>query len=494
MYLGASSELELRVTAPYNSQPVGKCFICRLPDEILLQILDNATIPDMPDTSKDQPRGNASAVEEFMFHSVPRSYTGESNTLTDLGNTAQYGSEDLENDESQYEEEDSAKEVTQEALPATTVPLHGKASNISLRLVCKRWQRVYDEIFFRDILIGTFDGSGGPDAGRRIRSFLTVLENRPLLQTYPRSFYIDLDKIGEIACRNAVRIVSLCKNVKSLSIHTELKTLSSSTSTWPLLEATKNLKLERLHITWPSLHLLQNLLDISSIRDISFDRFGPGIQKTDPFASWVEDDEIVHGQHSLYKPAPLMQSEVEELFPKSKDYSWGATSLRLSDPCCDPVVTEHIVRMPARLQILSLTELDTCIVSEKYTLAAVQAIIEIQRNTLQTITLSRIPNENKTMPDFTVFPALKSLTMSAYDIMQIEKPSVALQKLSGTPLRKLCLDITPEDEQEPFTIEQQTEWASWLTEFASEKQSKYPDSELEEVFVSISYGKRRSPM
>ena len=485
MYLARSPELKLQLTSTHNLQTTVKCFISGLPDEILLQILDNATNHAVPNAFEDGGEVYAHSGEESPDIESSKSYTNVASMSATLDSTgSQYGSNVGENEDPGYsEEDDDSKASTQEVVKKESVPRYGKASNGPLRLVCKRWQRVYDEIFFREILIGTSNGSGGPDAAKRILSLLTALENRPLLQTYPRSFHIDLDNLGELTCRNAVKIVTLCTGVKILSIYTDITTLSSSSSTWPLLKAIKNLTLDGLYIAWPSLHLLLNVLDLSATRNLSFDQFGPGTQPSALFAAMVENDEADSdsGEHQI---APITQREVDELFPKNKDFTWATTSLRLSDPCCYPEITEHIVRMPAHLQMLSLTQLDTCAVSEKYTSAAVQTIIDTHRDTLQSITLCHIPKESKTMLDFTRFPALKRLTMSAFDVMQIETPAGALQKLPGTSLKHLCLDVTPEDQEEPFTTEQQMEWVSWLTEFASVKQSKYPDSKLEEVFVS----------
>ena len=482
-YLNSSSELKLQITATRVLQIQNECFVFRLPDEILVQIFDNSTNHDIMSTVEDQASVNTSDEEKFDYG------VKKTESFTPIDTRSQRGyeelsSEDMKPNEAGYYEKDNVNNMAQDTVVRTPGPIYGKATNIPLRLVCKRWQQVYDEIFFRDILLGTSDGSGGLKAARRIQSLLTVLENRRLLQAYPRFVYIDLDKMGEIACRNVVKIVNLCKGIRILNINTGLKKVSTSRSTLPLLEATKPLKLDTLHITCPSLHLLKDLLDLSSIKELSFDRYGPGIPKSAPFASWIEDDEGDPSRFLTYKTPPITEVEVEELFPRSKDHTWSATSLCLSDPICYPIITEHIVRMPARLQKLSLTELDCCIVSREYNLVAVQAVIDIHRDTLQSITLSRIPHENKSMPDFTQFPELRSLTMSAFDIMQIEKPASALQKLSGTPLENLCLDIAPVDQNEPISIDQQIAWVAWLTEFASVKQSKYPESKLEEVFVS----------
>lgn len=139
--------------------------------------------------------------------------------------------------------------------------------------------------------------------------------------------------------------------------------------------------------------------------------------------------------------------------------------------------------MPARLKMLSLTGLYTCISFEKYNVSEIQNIIDIHRDSLRFIELSRIPNENKTMPDFSRFPALVSLNMSAYDVMQVETPAAAFQKLSGT-LEYMWLDITPEDQRVQIAVEQQAAWVTWLTEFAFEKQAHYPDSNLKEINVS----------
>ncbi|KAH8590584.1 hypothetical protein B0O99DRAFT_301563 [Bisporella sp. PMI_857] len=421
---------------PREPSTAAECYIARLPDELLLEILEHSTV----------------------HRSLRDELTREESIIPE-------SSQDSSEDGAEQHDVDGASDA-----------------NGRLRLVCKTWQTTYDEIFFREVWLGSI--RGGVNIPRRARLLLATLENRPCLQRYPRSFYLDLDNLGPIACRNIVQIVQLCGNARMVGIHTEHATLATSPFTWPLLDAVNTLKsLETLHVTLPSLHLLFGFLNTSNLKELSIDQYGPGLESSHPFASWLNDFE---DEDDRYRSITITESELEELAPRNKYHSWKVTSLRLSDPCCDPNVTEVILRMPEYLEQLNFDELYRSTSASKYDCAMVQQLLDIHRKTLKLIKLGRIPYENQILLDFSQYPCVEKLSISGFDFMSIATPEAALPKLPPF-LTHLILDITPVNQHEPFTVDQQVAWVSWLTEFSSLKQSKYPQSRLEEIFIKFEW-------
>ena len=225
----------------------------------------------------------------------------------------------------------------------------------------------------------------------------------------------------------------------------------------------------------PSISLIFNNFDLPTLRTLNLWRYGPGVEGS-PFAPWSTQQ------------ISVSRSDLEAIFPSSKYHTSKISSLQLSDPSALPMVTEHILRMPANLVNLSLTDLTCSFAASDYTVVAIQRILGIHRYSLKSIELGIIPGDvmKSSMPDFARFPILEKLTMSSYNSIDAETTDNALRKLSGPCLRTLLIKFnTTESRQanvEPPSGFNKTH-AKWIKDFAALKQSTA--SALEFIHIKV---------
>jgi len=117
-------------------------------------------------------------------------------------------------------------------------------------------------------------------------------------------------------------------------------------------------------------------------------------------------------------------------------------------------------------------------------------MLAIRQDTLEFIHLGIIPEpqEGDSMPDFSNFPVLEELVMSAWNTIRSENPFGLLEKTNTPSLRKLTLDFFTEESI--FTGIEEGRWRkhelrstdfgadqlTWMTDLASLRKSEYPTS------------------
>jgi hypothetical protein len=341
---------------------------------------------------------------------------------------------------------------------------------VAIPLVCRSWRRVYEPIRFRRITCTRWYKTYGRGHIYQARLLSEALQNRPHCCNYPQLLKINLYKPSEGACRILTEIIGRCQNIRS--VHLQALELC----TWPLLHAIRSLpRLETLHLHYPSLHLIFEVFGPLPLKNLYLHRYGVGKSATDPSSQWRPELSI--SQHNL-----------ESLLPPTRFHTGSLTSLTLHDPSAALHVTEHILRLPKRLEHLSITSLITAFRWSEYNCAAIQHFLSIHQQSLKSITLGNIhsPRGTKRLtPNFTSFPCLEKISMSAHDIICQETPSIALSKLAAPLLRSLSLSYCSEHEPIERFEDFQAEQVNWLREFASLRKES-PSSKLVELHINFS--------
>ena len=123
-----------------------------------------------------------------------------------------------------------------------------------------------------------------------------------------------------------------------------------------------------------------------------------------------------------------------------------------------------------------------------YTVDAVASILDIHRETLQHITICNTVRhvnhdiyKTSGIPDFSKFPNLHELHLSAYNVLA-EKPSEAATKLAAPLLRHLAIAFGSGDQHSVSVRDFSDEQVRWLAEFASQRQL---NTKLQSVFVDF---------
>jgi hypothetical protein len=355
-------------------------------------------------------------------------------------------------------------------LPKERWDLSKKEERYPLTLVSKDWRRIYEPILFRKIRICSYPRE---HMLLRIRKLLAVLESRPYLRNYPRIIDLELSNPNATTCRNVANLLKRCMAVRTVSFHTDF-----TADTWVLLCAIKSLPLlEELslsgHSSGPSIHLVLENYVLPSLKRLRLSRHGVRKNSADIEAPWPGE------------PIPINQYDLEKLLPPNRYHTGNVTSLEFSDPSTPPYVTEHILRWPACLVDLSIVWLTHSTASSQYTTEAIQRLLNIHRQSLKCIRVGMIPGGQTGMPDFSNFPCLEQLSMSAYNIMSLETPVNALKKLAAPNLQYLAMNFSPEDQhcesRGDFSLDQ----VRWMQNFASLRTADYEGSRLEKVAIEF---------
>jgi hypothetical protein len=296
------------------------------------------------------------------------------------------------------------------------------------------------------------------------------LEDRPDLRGHVKAIHIQLSSPNQNTCNNIARIVTHCKATRRFMLHTDLTDRSL-----PLLDAIKNLpRLGFLSLSGyssgPSIHMVLERCDLPCLESLELSRYGIG-KGTDPSAPWPEDIRAT-------------QRDLEQLLPSNRYHTSSVTSMVLSDPSTPPIVSEHILRWPRRLERLSITFLTHSSYASQYTLTNVERLLGIHRHSLKYIKIGIIPGAHEGMPDFSSFQCLEELHLSTYELLA-EAPSNALRKLAGPYLRHLSMTFSPEDQHSESNNEFAIEQVRWMSDFATLKRSDHPTSRLEKIHIDF---------
>jgi hypothetical protein len=221
--------------------------------------------------------------------------------------------------------------------------------------------------------------------------------------------------------------------------------------------------------------LVLDTLALPTLKSLSLRRYGVRRSSADIDAPWPGE------------PVVPSQQELENLLPPNRYHTGNVTSLEFSDPSTPAIVSEHILRWPARLVNLSLTWLTHSTGYRYYTTETVQRLLNLHRKSLKRITLGMIMGGRTGMPDFSNFPCLEKLSMSAYNVMGSrpgsETPATAMRKLSTPSLSYLMMSFSLEDQHTESASHFCSDQVRWIEEFANLKKLNYPASRLARISI-----------
>lgn len=211
------------------------------------------------------------------------------------------------------------------------------------------------------------------------------------------------------------------RGIISLRVYPDISELLSTISTLP--------RLEHLELGGPSLQLFFRDFTLPSLKSWCLSRY-PARNPEDSSAPWPGE------------PISITQTDLEHLLPPNRYHTGAVTKMSLRDPCCLPNITEHILRWPSALTDLSIW-LSHSTGGKYYTMESMQRILEIHRSSLKRVTIGVLPGGffgRTGSPDFSSFPHLEELGMSAYNLIRSETTTDAARKLSAPNL--LCVTLS----------------------------------------------------
>jgi hypothetical protein len=211
--------------------------------------------------------------------------------------------------------------------------------------------------------------------------------------------------------------------------------------------------------------------NLPTLKRVTFKRYGASKDGTDPAAPWGYEGGLI----------AVNQDELERLLPPDR-YHTGSMTLELSDPSTPAYVSQHFVRWPARLETLSITWLAHSIAVKHYTADVLERILSVHCQSLKYIKLGIMPYQ--VTPDFSNFPSLIELSMSAYNFLS-DTPPDAVKKLAAPSLRRLAIDFCLEGQHAEQSSDFGARRVSWFKDFASLKKTQYPASKLDTISIKF---------
>ena len=338
-----------------------------------------------------------------------------------------------------------------------------------LMVVCRRWHQIVEPLAYRQLAIQ-------PDVTEQIqyiRRLVDRLEYCAHLNQYPREVYLELLR-GPVILHLGIRLVQCCRKVEVLSFHGLLEAGPS-----PLLEAIASLPLRKLSLSgvkgYPSVNFIIQLCAKSTLQTLKVKGYG-----------WSR-----HGYPSIGQPeddSPIPFPDVlEKLLPPSQHGTSRLKTLDLSDPHTTPDVSSCLLTLPSALQQLTFRFPTYLKYAIHYTPDVVQRMIHPQSKSLKEIGLgsipSRTPGRAAGIPDFSIFPELENLGISAYDVFS-EAPVDASRKLAAPKLCQLILDCSVH-KAEGFGKVQ----LKWMEDFLV----FFPRTTLKEIRLLFGIGGREWP-
>ncbi|MCJ1316031.1 hypothetical protein MMC15_001351 [Xylographa vitiligo] len=338
-------------------------------------------------------------------------------------------------------------------------PVKDLANPLSLLFVCRRWQRCYTPILYRELYI---------KKDRRPKKLLKTLEYQPPLSGYIKTLDINIDS-------HRINIDALTSVVQH-SCHVRKITLSANMGEElrPLLEAIARLEyleLLRLHCS-PSMYTIAHQLERPSLRHLELWCYGWGIG--DKLRASEPEDGVVFTKH-----------HAKSLLPLAHHYTGALTSLAILNPAAPPEVTGFIICWPTALVRFTAT-LSHSFFAHRYTPASMERILLRQRHSLKDITLGALSfsrgQGGSGMLDFSSFHSLETLSMSCYNIFS-EAAATTLQKLSAPLLHHLSISFATEEQHDTHFSSFGADEVTWFKNFASAANSA--NTALRTVFVEF---------
>lgn len=349
-----------------------------------------------------------------------------------------------------------------------------------LMLVCKRWTKLYELIFYRKIDLGC----RGFDNRTRVTRLEQTLEARPELRYYVREMAILMSDEDDDSCRITTRIVTHCSKIRRISLHV----------TWarslPILGAISKLTaLECLslsgHYGGPSfVTVIQTLNLTPALKYLKLRRCG------NPEHNAYIQAQRQYSSMTSYSTLQKRLSLHDILPSPSRSHHQTLTRLELSSPDLLPCFTRLLLKWPRRLTSLTLTGLGEVPqhLSEIYEPKIIQALISIHSRTLQSLQLGTLPfslhlerplanlvviRPELNVLDFSGFPQLERLYLSAYSVFgqTLDHKQATYRalgaRLAAPRLRLLELTFAMGTQYEIATWgmgPRQCQWLKWLVE------------------------------
>ncbi len=297
---------------------------------------------------------------------------------------------------------------------------------LPIPLVCRRWERVYCSILYRNIDLGYF----GWKTTRRIRRLEATLRQRPDLSDAVRMVRLQLGRPSDATCEIIAYILNCCTGLRKFRLHT-----SFTKSTWAILHAARRPQLAILELSGleggPSLQMILKHFSLPTLKEVSFARYGLG-SGDEPGAPWYPSFDTAH------EDLRLLLSSASPC---------NVTTMELVEPSAPAHVTKSFLQWPARLSSLTMKFIANSACGAEYTVDAVQGILDDHRHTLQCISLGILARGTECSPDFSSFTSLESLQIHEYNFFW-NSPSRAARRLDAPRLRHLGISFDTEDQHD----------------------------------------------
>ena len=343
-----------------------------------------------------------------------------------------------------------------------------------IALVCKRWERNYDATLYHMVSLVQYPRWQQLRTWRIVR----VLREQAELRRHVRQIHVDMIHMSQATCSQVTDLIKSCPTIHTVSLL--LDRSKRSIEVWPIIHAVQ--KLPRLKVLWLTecdgyvsggMHCLQQFSH-PTLREVRLCCYS--LAKSDATAV-------------SYPPSqPPSQDELDELSVITRSRSSAITSMEVAIPATSPLCTMILLQWPSKLTRLSLTGLSCSFYASQYTHDKVQLILNIHRESLQHVTIGKIPDRRDEdgnwiatgIPDFSKFQCLRELQIFSHNLLA-EKPSKATAKLAAPVLRHLRIKFSWACPHTEFAETQ----VLWMMEFASQGSIGEPTMRLQTIFVDF---------
>ena len=321
-------------------------------------------------------------------------------------------------------------------------------------LVCRRWERLYYSILYRNIDLGL----SGWTKPSRINRLEATLRHRLDLSDAVRMVRIRLWQPSDATCEMIAHILTCCNGLRKFCLNTFF-----NNSTWVILNAAKRAPLATLELGYgggPSLQMILKHFSLPTLKELSINDYGSGNG---------EEPGLYPSSDNAHEDLSLLLSSASPC---------NVTTMELIEPSAPAHVTKSFLQRPARLESLTMS-----LFGAKYTVDAVQGILDDHCHTLQHISLHTLARGLECLPDFSSFTSLESLQIHG-DNLFAESPCRAAARLDAPRLRHLRISFERQDQRETSCKAFASDKFGWLEDFVSHITPT--TNRLETVFVKFS--------
>ena len=309
-------------------------------------------------------------------------------------------------------------------------------SQAPLVFVCQKWHRVYEPILFRRIPLaigvsGHFPEKTIPGA----RQLLAMIKAHPQIRNYPRALHLELNYPASLTFPDLLCLIELCKELRTIILHSDILRPSlpffQTLISHPLLE---DLTLGGYFELGPTLELIFQTFSLPKLKRLRLESYQLRGDYFDPILPF----------RNAHTGKAITGKTLEDLQAPYRHHRSSVEILELLDPRCQPLVTEYILRGYSCLVDLALTCFSKRAM-DFYSTDEIQKLLDMHSKSLKRIKLGFYANGGAAMPNFTEFPCLEEVHLSAYNVVKTAKQD-ALEKLSAPKLQLLTLAFNTEDE------------------------------------------------